>query len=186
MIFRIIYGRNNITNVGRCMPPYRVPTHGTPRGPFQVTGSHHRERARTFLAPQLKPPKAEFIYPIYVVFYPPKLCPKIRRTEPEPVDVPSNAVGVPSNKRTPQQASDAQTGAIVKLLPINSTHLGPGPMDDGDGLSSERSTPKVRARIVRQRRTQEGAIGPARRSGSRNGGGHWCRDTEKRTHHMNA
>ena len=52
--------------------------------------------------------------------------------------------------------SDAQTGAIVKLLPVYSTHIGPGPMDDVDGLSSERSTPEVRARIVRQRCTQEG------------------------------
>jgi len=41
----------------------------------KVTGSHRREWARTFLVPQsLKPPTSEFIYPIYVVFYPPKLC----------------------------------------------------------------------------------------------------------------
>jgi hypothetical protein len=49
-------------------------------------------------------------------------------------------------------------------------------MDNVDGLSSE-----VRARIVRQRCTQEGPIGPARQSGSQIGGAHWCRDTEKRT-----
>jgi hypothetical protein len=82
--------------------------------------------------------------------------------------------------------SDAQTGAIVRRLPVYSTHIGPEPMTYVDGLSCERSTPEIRARIVRQRCTRDPPIGAATRLGSENRPAHWCRDTAKSTHHMNA